>query len=59
MIKQTHLKQLKDVYKTSRAVWRWIRSMTKLEARCIKIMLQMLKSTIILNRLSDQSYIYH
>ena len=49
--KQTYLKQFKDVYKMSGAVQRLIRSKAKLVARYTKIMLQILKFTIITNRL--------
>ena len=48
--KKTYLKQLKDVlYKTSRAVWKWTRSKTKLDTRYTEITLQM-SFTIILER---------
>ena len=57
--KQTYLKQLKDVYKKSRAVWRWTRSKTKLEARHKEIMLQILKFTLSMDRLKDQSCVSH
>ena len=36
------IKRADDVYKTSRAVWRWIRSMTKLDIRYTELVLQKL-----------------
>ena len=44
-------KGLKEVSKTSREMWRWIRSKTKLEARYTIIILWMLKFTLSMDRL--------
>ena len=58
--KQAYLKQLKYAYKMSKAVWKWIRSRTKLEASYINYATDV-KVYFILDRLKKEmrDHIYH